>query len=145
MGRPKLRFEDQYIPVTESGCWLWLGGIDQDGYGIMSGNKKAHRESFRAVHGEIPAEACVCHRCDVRCCVNPSHLFAGTPLENNDDKVRKGRQIHGRRTRHAKLTEQQVREIRTSIETSAVLAARYGVSDVAVCCVRLKKTWRHVA
>jgi hypothetical protein len=144
MGRPKVRVEDHYIPVPESGCWIWLGGVDQDGYGVMSGNRKAHRESFLKARGPIPDGACICHRCDVRCCINPNHLFVGTPLENNDDKVRKGRHIYGRRTRHVKLTEQQVREIRSSGETCAALAARYGVTAVAVGCARRGKTWKQV-
>jgi hypothetical protein len=81
--------------IPESGCWIWMGTTNQSGYGIMSHNgkvKTVHRVSW-AVHNEkmIPEGMCVCHKCDVRTCANPSHLFIGSHKDNSQDMSRKGR------------------------------------------------------
>jgi hypothetical protein len=79
------RFDKQYIPVTESGCWLWIGALDKEGYGVFGINgkqKRAHRVSYEAHIGKIPDGLCLDHKCRVRCCVNPSHLEAVTNKEN---------------------------------------------------------------
>lgn len=152
MGRPKLKFDDLWVPVTESGCWLWVGSMAADGYGEYSAGRtdsksrppKAHRYSYVRAHGAIPDGQCVCHRCDVPLCVNPRHLFLGSPLVNNSDKVRKARHIYGRRVRTAKLTEDQVREIRSASGTIASIAQRYGITDANVSQIRLGRTWKQV-
>jgi len=75
-------------PVTESGCWLWLGGSYASGYGSFSleGNKDyAHRAAYRLFVGEIPEGKIVCHKCDVKMCVNPKHLYVGTYFDNTMD------------------------------------------------------------
>jgi hypothetical protein len=88
-------FEDRYIPVTESGCWLWLGTTDKDGYGLWRDEKRktvrAHRRVYETYYGPIPEGLVVMHRCDVPGCVNPSHLMLGTIAENNQDRSKKGR------------------------------------------------------
>jgi hypothetical protein len=130
--------------INDSGCWIWNGYINPSGYGQTSYNTLAHRISYEMHFGAIPDGHFVCHKCDVPSCVNPDHLFAGTTQENTADKVSKGRQTKGELCAKAKLTADNVREIRASSLTSAALARIYGVSDVAVCYVRLRKTWRHV-
>lgn len=150
--RPKLQFDDLWMPVTESGCWIWIGSLAADGYGEYSAGRrnpkgrppKAHRYSYARAYGPIPAGQCVCHRCDVPLCVNPQHLFLGTPLENNTDKVRKARHVHGRRVHTAKLTESQVLEIRAAKGTIASIAEQYGVTDTNVSMIRLGRTWKQV-
>lgn len=74
-------------------CWIW-NGCKSKGYGLLRYKRKifrAHRFVWSAVNGEIPNGKLVCHKCDVPSCVNPSHLFIGTDLDNALDKVKKGR------------------------------------------------------
>lgn len=97
------RFDTKYVPVPESGCWLWTGSVDQNGYGRIGGydeNGKyrpliATRVSL-AIHGRpVPAGMDACHKCDTPACVNPDHLFIGTHKANGQDMVAKGRATQG--------------------------------------------------
>src|SRR5690554_6899875 len=77
-------------------CWHWRK-VRPGGYGAseMLGERLAHRVSWKIHHGEIPEGMCVLHKCDVRNCVNPDHLFLGTKADNHRDMVEKGRQPRG--------------------------------------------------
>lgn len=80
--------------ITATGCWEWTGKVRRDGYGACwSGGREmlAHRVSFAREHGEIPAGAVVCHKCDNPRCINPQHLFMGTQGDNLRDAFAKGR------------------------------------------------------
>lgn len=91
--KPLAEKVDNYVPVPECGCWLWMGCVDRDGYGRMRGLVDgvvwfmfAHRASFIVHKGNIPNRLHVLHRCDVPSCINPDHLYAGTHQQNMQDK-----------------------------------------------------------
>lgn len=119
-------FDERYVAIPESGCWLWLGGWSPDGYGLMGGRSKtghklAHRYSYSVHIGPIPNGMLVMHKCDTPACINPSHLQVGTNADNVRDRDQKGRT-------NKKLTDEQVREIWKSSESHSKLAKKYGLA-----------------
>lgn len=80
------------IPEPNTGCWLWERQVDKDGYGQFRARypgpwTKAHRASFEAHKGSVPDGLGVLHTCNMRCCVNPDHLYAGTQKDNVRDML----------------------------------------------------------
>lgn len=73
------------LPVTETGCWIWLGPVNDDGYGTVKINRRtcsAHRVSYETFIGPIACGMEIDHLCRVRCCINPLHLHPVTHHEN---------------------------------------------------------------
>lgn len=71
--------ESMIMPVTESGCWIWLGRLNERGYGTIRWNgatARIHRVIYEFSNGRIPENMTLDHLCRVRCCVNPDHLEA---------------------------------------------------------------------
>lgn len=127
------------VSKTDS-CWEWTAGKDTNGYGVFR-RVRAHRLSWEMSNGPIPDGYVVCHRCDNPPCVNPAHLFLGTPLENVADCIRKNR-------RSSKLTLQDVAEariLRADGWKLRDLAARYGASETVICTAVKGRTWAAVS
>jgi transcriptional regulator with XRE-family HTH domain len=104
----------------------------------------AHRLAWENKNGEIPQGLFVCHKCDVPSCVNPDHMFIGTNADNMRDMKIKGRAPRGSRSAHAKLNEDQVREILSSAESYKDVAKRYGIAEATVSHIRAGFSWKHV-
>lgn len=97
------------------GCWLWVGKLNHSSYGRfwMEGREMmAHRYSFEITYSQIPDFLSVLHSCDNPPCCNPDHLFLGTIADNNFDMRSKDRHARGERHGHAKLSQEEVLEIR---------------------------------
>lgn len=138
-------------------CWLWEGAKNHDGYGrITIGGRKgkqvlAHRVSYTLFIGPIPEGMYVLHTCDVRNCVRPSHLYAGTFEDNMADAVERNRftPTRARGSNHplSKLTEADIPIIRARLaagETQTVIAADYGVAQSKISNVKTGKSWTHL-
>lgn len=104
-------------------CWLWTDNKFNTGYGQLMVEGRvigAHRRAWILTHGPIKEGLCVLHKCDVRACCNPDHLFLGTKGDNIRDCAAKGRTAKGERNGAprgekspvAKLTWAIVRHIR---------------------------------
>ena len=90
-GTPMARFWPK-VHKTRT-CWNWIGSNGSHGYGQLMVNgrpKGAHRLSYEWAFGKIPRGLMVCHRCDNKRCVRPSHLFLGTAKDNLHDALAKG-------------------------------------------------------
>ena len=95
------RFERWFIPVPESGCWLWTGAYFEKGYGVFRfqyRNYRAHRFAYELYKGQVPNDLFVLHKCDTPECVNPNHLFLGTQTDNIRDAVKKKRMNNSAKT-----------------------------------------------
>ena len=95
------RFEQKISPDPNSGCWLWTAFVNNHGYGVMSVNGKcqrAHVISWEIYKAMPRGDKYVCHKCDTKSCVNPGHLYLGTPSQNIRDFVSTGRHYQTKKT-----------------------------------------------
>lgn len=147
-------------------CWRWVASKDASGYGKLatapSKWRRAHVVSWVEIHGR-PLQDCVLHHCDFPECTNPDHLYEGTRKDNAQDREQRGRGNHasgarhgcstnpglraGEKNSHAKLTESDVRLIRSRFskgERQVDLAREFGLTREGVFGIVRGKTWRHV-
>lgn len=139
----RIRFE-KFVVIKEKDCWSWIGATSS-GYGNMCFEKKvlkAHRISWMLYKGKIAPGMHVLHKCDVRICTNPEHLYLGTNQDNMNDK-----QARNRSNPRCKLTPKEVFEIRNLITLEipmTKIAKRYNVSNVTVWGIKHRIYWKHL-
>lgn len=146
------RFLAKVCRDASSGCWLWQGMVDPKGYGIVTlhgRQHRAHRLAWMLFRGEIAPGIVVCHKCDVRACVNPEHLFLGTSADNSQDMVDKGRSSRGAKNHNTKLTEDQVSRIKAMLAEDRLymseIAREFNVTPSTIRSIKQGKSWRSVA
>ena len=152
----KLNHTQQYrfwlnVNMQNVGCWQWLGKPNARGYGRTSFNGityRAHRVAYLLEFGAFAENLLICHSCDNRLCVRPTHLFLGTPGMNAADRSNKGRtakSMYESNGNH-KLTKRQVMAIRKQYKRGDVfqreLATQYGVSEATVSYVINEGRWK---
>lgn len=143
----KERLSRSTIIISPSDCHLWTGALIKKGYGVMlfrGGHRYAHRSSYEVYKGEIPKGMFVCHSCDVRNCINPSHLWLGTAKDNSQDMIKKGRRKIG--YRNLKLTSLEVMEIRKLAGqfSHKEIGLMFNVSASNIGSIINRKTWIHI-
>jgi len=141
-------FASKFQPEPMSGCWIWDASVDSWGYGHMVFNGRlwlAHRLSWLIHRHSTPDGLFVCHKCDNPACVNPNHLFLGTPQENSSDCCKKRRIATKARASRTKLTQEQVDKIRylyaTGKYSQRKLGSMYGVRNPTIHHIVNNKTW----
>jgi hypothetical protein len=171
---PTLNSKDQIrfwskanLTANPERCWEWNAAKSKEGYGRFSLNYKekymAHRLAFVLHHKKPINKLLVCHTCDNPSCINPSHLFLGTHLDNFKDMKEKGRSCKGNRSRNylypekrqkgesngsSKLKEHQIIEIRNKYDnenmSSKEIANQYGVHETTINNIVKRKKWKHI-
>jgi hypothetical protein len=140
----------------DGACWLWAGA-KVSGYGHITRRSvqiQAHRYAWELINGPVPNGKWILHKCDVRACVRPSHLFVGDHKENMLDMRRKGRKLgnngnlFGETHGCSKLYEHQVRAIRGLAKEGAMtqreIAERFCVTQATVSAIHKRRAWRHL-
>jgi len=138
------RFWDKVHKTND--CWLWISSITGEGYGSYSINgisKGAHIVSWEMSNNKsVPKGFQVLHTCDVRHCVNPSHLWLGTCLENIKDN--KNRQSKGEENGRHKLTESQALFIKNSKLSGKKLGKMFGISHTQANEIKRGTQWKYL-
>lgn len=141
------RFEEKVFPDPNTGCWLWGGAIQKNGYGCIGmgmRTESAHRVSWILHFGDIPNGMHVLHKCDFPPCVNPNHLEIGTHAKNLRDAADRGRHWTGENHPLAVLKNDDVVAIRSSPKTNKEISIEYGLCDSHVSQIRTRKLWKHI-
>lgn len=133
------KLEAYSMPVTECGCWLWLGA-ERRGYGAINIKNKvlySHRVSYEEFVGPIPDGLQVMHTCDTPPCINPAHLKLGTDLDNTLDMMQKGRHF-------TTLTEEKVLLICSLLrqgQHQQEIADQFNISQPLVSYIKIGQSW----
>lgn len=117
----------------ESGCWEWKGAITKSGYGVgwaFGRYIRAHQLSYIAFKGDYPRNMLICHTCDNPKCVNPYHLYLGTPKSNMEDKIKRGRKGNcGRKPTYSEDFQRQCFELNQSGHSYGEIEEKLGISQ----------------
>lgn len=150
-GQPKPFIERFWskIKITNT-CWIWTGARHDYGYGLTNFFQYqlyTHKVSWQLTYGEIPKGKLVCHKCDNPPCVRPTHLFIGSPKDNIQDMIKKGRNRIGEKVVQAKLSPNQVRRIRKLHGPGMGyirLSHKFGVSASQIHHIIKRISWKHI-
>jgi hypothetical protein len=139
------RLMEKVSPEPNTGCWLWVGCADKDGYGFIrvdGKNIKTHRASIELHSGVklVPGQL-VCHRCDTPSCVNPDHLYVGNNARNQQDAAVRRR---GARIKLSVDDVLAIRRRRANGERPVDLAREYGVNETSITNIANRKKWAHI-
>ena len=138
------RFDSHWVAVTESGCWIWIADcnkkMEHGRFGVEGKSVLAHRFSYERFNGKIPQGLLCLHRCDVPCCVNPTHLFLGTYSDNFKDMLAKNRQNfpkwdkerRARAPHNLKITDKDVTQIKNDPRVHALIANDFKVHQSTI-------------
>jgi hypothetical protein len=141
------RFFKKIDSISNSNnCWEWTASLS-GGYGQFKVDKKqfpAHRWSAQYLAGLSINNMVVCHKCDNPKCVNPEHLFVGNHQDNMTDMVNKKRHMHGVNHYKTKITENDVRYIRSSTKSGYQLAKDFNVTEQHIGHIKNYRTWKHI-
>ncbi|UZT28587.1 response regulator [Bacillus phage vB_BceS_LY5] len=138
--------------INKNGCYICTSHAQNssDGHIRIRRNGKrylAHRYVYEQHYGEIPKDLVVRHKCDTPQCLNVDHMELGTPLDNVQDRVSRGRNAVGENASKAKLTEIEVLEIRSLYaegNTGTALAKIFNVTSSTIYGIVNKKYWKHI-
>lgn len=146
------RIEKYTLPEPNSGCWLWVGACGSSGYPQLTviddetGRRKSvrlHRYVCEQVNGKAD-DLYALHKCDVKVCLNPNHIYFGTQKENVSDAYARNRvkSKAGEGSKLNKLTWADVEAIRSSFDSNVSLSTKYGVTPSRISEIRSMKAWR---
>jgi hypothetical protein len=142
-------FHTKFVKGLETECWEWKAGKTSKGYGLYrydGQNVYAHRFAYMLANPNFNQALCVCHKCDNRGCVNPSHMFLGTITDNDNDKVNKKRQARGQRV-GGLLSEKDIIAISLKYKegkTQNSLAREFGVNQSQISRIVNRRRWGHI-
>lgn len=128
-----------------SPCLLWKGAKMSRGYGNTYYKGRtwlAHRLTYKRIYGPIPKGMFVCHKCDVKLCIEPTHLELGTPSSNTRDAALRIAWGLGEKNPRAKLTTRQAVKIFHSDSAITVLSRKYGMSWTAINAIKIGRKWK---
>lgn len=139
-----IRFLEKTKPDVETECWEWVGSTvhtkrrqkssTQGSFRWRGRSTFAHRAAYELFYGPIPNGLHVCHSCDNSVCVNPQHLFLGTPKTNNNDKMFKGRAAR-------KLNQDDIKHIRLDNRKQVEIAKNYRVTQCVISAIKRRASW----
>lgn len=134
--------------IDENDCFNCTShAISRKGYPIIH-QATMGRFVYTEMFGEIPDGHVIRHKCDNRRCINPEHLITGTPKENSQDMLERDRSARGSRHKLAKLTEEQVLEIKRLLRDTNLkhheIAELFSITRSMITQINIGAYWKHV-